>query len=578
MIYIVTGADDVFAISVETGEILWKYFAELDPAIDTACCSWTSRGVGLGEGKIFVGQLDGKLVALNQATGEPAWSVQAEHWNAGYTITSAPLYYEGLVITGFAGAEFGVRGRVKAYHADDGAPAWTFYTIPGPGEFGHDTWSQDNEVWANGGGTVWQTPAADPELGMLYFSTGNPGPDMNGAVRPGDKLFTSSIVAIDAETGEYRWHYQQVHHDIWDYDSANPVVLFDIEIDGVLRRGLAEVNKTGWAYILDRTNGEPLIGIKERPVPQNQDQITAPTQPYPVGDSIVPQFIDKPPEGIDLVNEGRIFTPFWRDWVAVRPGQGGGGNWPPNSYDIETGILYICGTDMIGNYRGGEDNEIPPDGERYMGGVFQTHNEFGVLVAMDMSTNTITWKQEWPRRCYSGSTVTAGGLLFVGRSDGRLTALDSSNGDMLWEFQTGAGMNAPTAVFQHEGEQYLAAYSAGNLFAGSARGDSVWLFSLNGTMDEVAAAETLIPPVAISDRGASDPSLTYQKSCLPCHGESGQGGHGGGSALTALADAGTARQVIAEGQNTMPAFGGAFTAPQIEALAEWIYAQFTVQE
>ncbi|NIW23283.1 MAG: PQQ-binding-like beta-propeller repeat protein, partial [Gammaproteobacteria bacterium] len=214
VLYIATGADDVFALSVETGEILWEYQANLDGLIDTICCGWTSRGVAIGEGKVFVGQLDGKLVALDQATGEVVWSVQAERWQEGYSITSAPRYYEGLVITGFAGAEFGTRGRVKAYAADDGRHIWTFYTVPGPGEFGHDTWPEDANVWEHGGATVWQTPAVDPELGLLYFSTGNPGPDFNGAVREGDNLFSISTVAIDALTGEYRWHFQQIRHDI----------------------------------------------------------------------------------------------------------------------------------------------------------------------------------------------------------------------------------------------------------------------------------------------------------------------------------------------------------------------------
>ncbi|MEE2610222.1 MAG: PQQ-binding-like beta-propeller repeat protein, partial [Acidobacteriota bacterium] len=302
VIYIVTGANDVFAISVDSGQIQWRYSANLDPDISPICCGWTSRGVGLGNGKIYVGQLDGQLIALDQETGKLHWSVQAARWEDGYSITSAPLYFEGLVITGFAGAEYGIRGRVSAFHAADGSPAWVFHTVPGPGEVGHDTWPQDNDVWMHGGASVWQTPAIDPELGLLYFSTGNPGPDFNGAVRAGDNLFSVSIVAIDVATGEYRWHFQQVHHDLWDYDSPSPVVLFDVEIDGVVRKALAEASKTGWVYILDRINGEPLIGIEERRVPQEPRQATAATQPYPIGDAIVPQSIDIAPEGYTLVN------------------------------------------------------------------------------------------------------------------------------------------------------------------------------------------------------------------------------------------------------------------------------------
>ena len=498
VIYIVTGANDVFAIDVDTGEILWEYRANLDPANNAVCCGWTSRGVGLGAGKIYVGRLDGKLVALDRRTGEVVWSVQAERWQEGYTITSAPLYYDGLVITGFAGGERGIRGRVKAYDAETGELVWTFYTIPGPGEFGHETWPQDNDIWMDGGAPVWQTPAVDPELGLIYFSTGNPGPDYNGSIRAGDNLFSSSIVALDARTGEYRWHFQQVHHDLWDYDSPNPVILFDLEYDGVVRKGLAQASKTGWVYILDRTNGEPLVGIEERPVPQEPRQATSPTQPFPVGDAFVPQSIPIPPEGTKLVNQGRIFTPFWTDEpVLVKPGVAGGANWPPSSYDPETGYFYVCATDRIWAYIAEEvEAARPPEGVSFLGGGFGGFHlhALGVFAALDMRTNRLAWQQQWPEPCYSGSVTTAGGLVFVGRSDGRLTALDSSDGTLLWSFQTGAGMNAPVSVFEHKGRQYVVAYSAGNLFAGSARGDSVWLFGLDGTLDEVEPGDTVFAP------------------------------------------------------------------------------------
>ena len=186
------------------------------------------------------------------------------------------------MITGFAGGDRGVRGRVKAFDAKDGKLVWTFYTIPGPGEPGHDTWPQDNDVWKYGGAPVWQTPAVDPELGLIYFSTGNPGPDYNGAVRAGDNLFPSSIVALDAKTGKYRWHFQQVHHDIWDYDAAESRRAVRRATTAAARaKAIAEVGKTGWVYILDRTTGKPLVGIDEQPVPQEPRQATAATQPYP---------------------------------------------------------------------------------------------------------------------------------------------------------------------------------------------------------------------------------------------------------------------------------------------------------
>ncbi len=494
VIYIVTGADDVFALDVESGRILWAHAAQLDPKNNAVCCGWTSRGVALGDGKVFVGQLDGRLVALDRHTGKVAWSVQAARWQDGYTITAAPLYYDGLVITGFAGGERGIRGRLSAYHAKDGSPAWTFYTVPGPGQPGSDTWPKHSDAWKHGGAPIWQTPAVDPALGLLYVSTGNPAPDYNGSKRAGDDLFTASIVALDAKTGQYRWHFQEVHHDLWDYDGPSPIVLFDVKIDGVLRHGLAQASKTGWVYLLDRADGKPLVGIEELPVPQDPRQATAATQPYPVGDAFVPQSIPIPPEDLTLVNQGRIFTPFWKDKpVVIRPGVGGGANWPPSAYDPATGHLFVCASDRIWAYISADVPDAPPPGGgSFIGGGFGGFylHSLGVFAALDVRTNKLVWRQQWPEPCYSGSAATAGGLVFVGRSDGRLTALDSSNGRKLWEFQTGAGLNAPPTVFEHDGREYVVAYSAGNLFAGSTRGDSVWLFGLDGSLGPVDAGKS----------------------------------------------------------------------------------------
>jgi alcohol dehydrogenase (cytochrome c) len=583
VIYVITGADDVFALSVETGAILWQYLAKLDSTITTVCCGWTSRGLGLGEGKIYAGLLDGRLVALDQRLGSEVWSIQAERWQEGFSITSAPLYYDGMVITGFSGAEIGVRGRVKAYDADDGKLLWTFYTIPGPGEAGHETWPQDSDVWMHGGATVWQTPAVDAELGLVYFSTGNPGPDFNGAVRAGDNLFSASIVAIEARTGKYRWHFQQVHHDIWDYDAPNPVVLFDVPIAGRMRKGLAQVGKTGWAYILDRETGEPLIGIEERPVPQEPRQATAATQPYPLGDAIVPQHVDIAPEGFKLVNEGRIFTPYFGDkGMIVSPSLYGGANWPPSSYDPERRLLYVCASDVVGNYIGGDrEHEIPRDGEYWYGGVvgFAPLPRTGIFAALDVTTNTLAWRFRWPDQCYSGSLATAGGLVFVGRNDGRLTALDSDTGRSLWEFQTGAGMNAPASTFEHDGKQYVVALSAGNVLIGSAKGDSVWLFGLDGTLPPAAERDTEIrttaapspsaAPAAAAALGAEGEQV-FKAACVACHGEDGRGGHGGGAPLDQVDDVAMVIATITDGRGNMPPLGGALTPEQISAVAAYV--------
>ena len=488
--YVSTGANDVFALSIDTGEILWQYAANLDPNITSVCCGWNNKGVAISEDEVFIGRLDGQLVALDRANGKVVWSIQAERWQDNFSITAAPLYVNGMVIIGFAGGDRGTRSRLKAYDARDGRLIWTFYTIPGPGEPGHETWPKDNDAWKYGGAAIWQTPAVDLDLGLVYFSTGNAAPDYNGAFRAGDNLYAASMLAIELATGKYRWHFQQVHHDIWDYDAVNPVVLMDVNVGGRTRKAIAEVGKTGWAYILDRENGKPLIGIDEKPVPQEPRQKTAATQPFPRGDAVVPQLIGIAPEGHALVNDGRIFTPFvGKDATIVAPGIWGGASWPPSAYDPVQQRLFVCASSVINGYTGGGDATFvaPTAGAAYLGGAttFTRVARTGIIAALDVTTNTLAWRYQWPEQCYSGTLATGGGLLFVGRNDGRLTALDSATGRQLWEFQTGAGMHAPVSTFEHKGKQFVLAFSAGSALIGSARGDSVWLFGLDGTLPPV---------------------------------------------------------------------------------------------
>jgi quinohemoprotein ethanol dehydrogenase len=589
--YVSTGADDVFAISLDSGEILWQYSANLDPNITSVCCGWTNRGVAVSADRVFVGRLDARLVALDRSTGKPVWDVQAERWEENFSITAAPLYYDGMLIVGFAGADRGTRGRVKAYDAKDGKLLWTFYTIPAPGEPGHETWPQDNDSWKYGGASVWQTPAVDPELGLVYFSTGNPGPDFNGAVRRGDNLYSVSIVAIEAKTGKYRWHFQQVHHDLWDYDSSNPVVLMDLDVGGRARKAIVEVGKTGFAYVLDRASGEPIVGIDEKPVPQEPLQATAATQPFPRGEAIVPQAVAIAPEGIDLVNGGRIFTPFFGlDGMIVKPSLWGGANWPPSSYDPKAQTLFVCASSVVGNFKGGDPNFAPPaQGERYLGGIagYAALPRTGIFAAVDMTTNTLRWRYRWNEQCYSGSLATGGGLVFVGRNDGRLTALDSTTGKQLWEFQTGAGMHAGVSTFERAGKQYVIAYSAGNALIGSARGDSVWLLGLDGTLPpaerpSLAPRTTSVTPAAggaalaaAAAPNAANGKTIYDQTCVLCHGPDGQGGHGAGAPLDRVASLAAAIQTIESGRNNMPPFGGTLTGEQIRDVSAYVVEQLS---
>ena len=603
--YLSTGANDVFALSVDSGEILWQYEASIDPEITSVCCGWNNKGVSLSEDKVFVGQLDGQLVALDRATGTVAWKIQAERCQEHFSITSAPVYVDNLVITGFAGGDRGTRGRVKAYDAKDGRLVWTFYTIPGPGEPGHDTWPKASDAWKYGGASVWQTPAVDPQLGLVYFSTGNAAPDYNGAVRPGDNLYTVSMVAIELKTGTYRWHFQQVHHDIWDYDSSNPVVLMDVTVGGRARKAIAEVSKTGWAYILDRETGKPLIGIDERPVPQEPKQATAKTQPFPRGDAVVPQLIEVAPEGYQLVNDGRIFTPFVGPRPTIMlPGIWGGANWPPSAYDPTRQRLFVCASSVVNGYAGGGDpNLVPPGngaGALFTGGTitFAPVPRSGIVAALDVTTNKIVWRYRWADQCYSGLLATGGNLLFVGRADGRLTALDSTTGTQLWEFQTGAGMHAPVSTFERNGKQYVIAYSAGSALIGSPRGDSVWLFALDGTLPAASRGAPVSrlegaanPPAAANPAPvAANPAPgvaaavtaamksanvvrgkeLYEQACVVCHGADGKGGHGVGAPLTGITDFAAVFRTVGEGRNTMPPFKASFTSEQIRDVSAYV--------
>ena len=582
VIYIVTGQDDVFAISVDTGEILWEYRSGLTEDDAFICCGWVSRGLGMGEGKLFLGRVDARLMALDMQTGAVLWDIQDVLPEDGYSLTAAPLYYDGMVITGYSGGDLGTRGRVKAYDVDNGTEIWTFYTIPGPGEFGHDTWPANSDAWMYGGAPVWNAPALDPELDMIYFTTGNAYPTFNGDARPGDNLFTASIVALDAHTGEYRWHFQEIHHDIWDYDSPNPVILFDAEIDGVMRRGLAQIPKTGYLYILDRITGEPIFEVNEVPVPQEPGRATSPTQPIPAGEPILPHTIDIAPEGWPLVNEGRTFTPLpMAGRVIYRPLSHV--NWNPSAYDPQSHLMYICATDQIGALVANPRNSAPDYVTVEHTDTFGSTGipRRGIYTAVDLTSREIAWQQQWPDRCFSGSTVTAGGLVFIGRNDGRLTAMNSSTGELLWEFQTETGIHQSVTVFEYNGTQYVAAFAGGTIYAPNSPGDSLWLFSLDGTMGPVVAGEAAqdadgMSAAALLASLPEQPADTaagrtqYIQSCAPCHGETGEGGEGGGAPLTGGLGLGDLLSVVFNGRNNMPAFGSSLTAGQLKDLGSYI--------
>jgi quinohemoprotein ethanol dehydrogenase len=501
IMYTVTGAGDVFALDATDGTILWQYSAQLPPTMNTVCCGWAHRGLALGDGKVYLARLDATLVALSQQNGQVVWTASNGNWQDGYTMTMAPLYYNGLVIVGVSGGEFGARGSVTAYDARDGHLVWRFSTVPSPGQLGATTWPADNE-WMTGGATVWNTPSVDPKTGLLYFTTGNAYPWSNRG--PGDNLFTSSFVALNPMTGAYAWHYQAVHHDIWDYDCSSNTVLFETGIGGRVRKVVAEPCKTGWVYELDRRNGTPAVEIDEKPVPQSAFQNTSPTQPIPVGDSFAQQCAQ--PRAFPKVAAdgwpfrfGCIFTPFdQRRFTAVAPGAQGANTWSPAAYNPKTGSLYVCSRDTQSAYKAvATASSASSTGKSFVGVELSpsTARITGALTAMNMSRNRIVWRRRYTKTAYhqtdascgSGSLATAGGLVFVGLPQGLyhgIAAYKAATGAKLWRFHTDAGIEAPPMTYSVAGEQYVAVFAGGRVTRGTpvVKGDDVYAFTLGGTV------------------------------------------------------------------------------------------------
>jgi PQQ-dependent dehydrogenase (methanol/ethanol family) len=591
VIYQATGENDVFAISVDSGEILWKYTAGLDPDGVTVCCGWAVRGVAIGEGRVYVGMLDARLIALDQQTGAVLWETRVADPKAGYAIAAAPRYYDGRVFVGVAGGEYQIRGRMQAFDADTGDEIWTFHTIPGPGEFGHDTWPDYNDAWKYGGAPVWQTPAIDPELGMIYFSTGNASPDQNGAIRPGDNLFTVSILALDVNTGEYRWHFQQTRHDIWDYDSSSPVVLFDVVKDGVPRKGLSQISKSGYLFLLDRITGEGLTPIIDTPVPQNAENFTAATQPIPQGDTMINHCIpeDEVPEGWTVTNNGCTYTPFGREAALYMPLAGS--NWMPTAYDPRRGHLYVCASESIGGAYLGDFSEEQlgqQTGEMVYGGGFRLPSgtkRRSYQIAVDVRTHNIVWKFESDVNCNAGATVTAGDLLLISRQDGTLRAYDSNNGDEVWRFQLDAQVAHSPVVFEHKGQQKLLVFAAGSLFSPGPKSDSLWLLSLDGTMEqtELSSRGNTPPSIIVGDDtdnellalpdspvDLAEGEAIYTAICNACHGPDGQGGHAEGGAIPRDATVEHIFTTAMRGGDKMPSFNGVYSPEQLKNVANHI--------
>jgi alcohol dehydrogenase (cytochrome c) len=441
------GPKHVFAVDARTGDVRWRYSPEVPPGIDQfACCDVNNRGVAYANGKVFVGRLDGHLVALDAKSGKELWKSQIVDFTQGSVITSPPTIVKNLVITGFGGGEYGARGFIAALEPDTGKEVWRFWTIPGPGEPGHDTWKGDS--WKLGGGAVWGIGSYDPKLNLLYYGTSNPSP-WGASVRGPDtseygqftNLYTSTTVALNPDTGKLVWHYQSTPHDAWDYDGINELVLTDLSIDGRMTPVALKADRNGFFYVINRQTGK-LISAKPF-VPINWAT------------------------GVDLKTGRPIEVPEKRPRFKVRakeicPNLLGGKNWQPMSFNPQTGLVYIPSINLCMDMEGAEPT--------YQRGKFYLAFEFDLgksgpggymseLMAWDPVKQQKVWGNKDELPWLGGTLTTKSGLAFHGDIKGWFKALDAKTGQRLWQFNTGSGISAAPITYELDGKQYVAVVS-----------------------------------------------------------------------------------------------------------------------
>jgi quinohemoprotein ethanol dehydrogenase len=533
VIYLDTPNGEVIAVDGRSGEAIWKW------APENFGTNGTRRGVSIGDGKVYTLAEGDRVVALDKDTGEEVWVVQPAAPNGdslGGIEKVATVYHDGLV---YVHTNDGDRGAVFALSASDGSLIWHFFGGPERGIVFTDihgnsvdagaTWGpvlpDGTECNLEGGATPWMHGAVDPELGMYYMSFGNARSctsSQNGSLRPGDNLFASTMVAVDYKTGEYKWHYQSIRHDVWDMDNVHPPTLADIEVDGDERRVVFYGSKSGHQFVLDRTNGQPVLPVVDQPMIQDSRQNHVATQPFPVNrllpecliwealdtESIpgdpwrgVPNYNgyqpdqdghlvfnpgsyvaeDEPfltyPTGPSDHRLGCMYDPQWDRPILSTTSQNGGADWSNHSYSHRTNMVYWpYGANPVAHWNGAGAN-----GQRAIG-QYQT----GGILAYDASTGEIQWTNHLGTDMSHGQgpLTTASDLVFVGQIDGRLLALDAVNGEVIWEFQTGSGIAAAPITYEIDGEQYVAIFAAGstNPYGDSVtQGDSLWAFKLGGT-------------------------------------------------------------------------------------------------
>jgi PQQ-dependent dehydrogenase (methanol/ethanol family) len=467
VMYVTTPYNTAMAYDLNSNKELWRYEHKLGTTI--YCCGPNNRGVGLHGPHVYMGTLDAHLVALDGKTGKVVWDKEVADPAFGYSITHAPLIVGDNVIVGVSGGEYGIRGHVTAYNAVSGEQVWRWYSIPAPR--GHPTfdekapngwwgtWAPKAEAhslnrdiakekadsakyadaWERGGGGVWTTPAYDKDLNSIFVSVGNPSPDLDGSVRPGDNLYTDAIVAIDATSGKTKWYYQTVPHDVWDLDATSPPAV--INLGG--KKAVVHAGKTAWVYVLDAQSGK-LIRKTDNFTPQ-ENMFALPTE----------------------------------KGTRMLPGANGGAEWSPIAVDPNLGYAFVAGLHQPMNYI---THSAPWEkGKLWLGSAFVAipgEEQYGLYSAVNLKTGKIAWQNKVPQPMMGGALATAGGLTFTGEGNGNFNAYDSKSGKLLWQFNAGAGCNSAPMTFMHGGEQFVAVACGGNFQINYPLGDALLVFGL----------------------------------------------------------------------------------------------------
>lgn len=435
----VTSPHRVAALDLRTGRELWVWERPIPRDYQSIGFGRVNRGPAILDDKLYVATLDCYLIALDLKSGQERWSVKVEDYKPGYSMTLAPLAIKGKVLVGVSGGEAGIRGFVNAYDSATGKQAWRFYTIPQPHEKGGETWS--GESWKYGAGSTWVTGSYDPDLNLVYWGVGNPGPDWNGDNRQGDNLYTCSFLALDADTGKLRWHFQFTPHDTHDWDSAHVPVLIDAEVRGRMRKLIVNPNRNAFYYVLDRTNGEFLGAM----------QYVKQTWAKGLDDKGRPILVP----GMDPSEEG----------VLVYPNLNGATVWASPSYSPKTGLVYVSAREVGSTYFKREAEFKP--GTFFAGGGEQripNDQQWGAVRALDATTGKMAWEYRLVSPPWSSVLSTGGGLVFSGANEGNIFALDAKTGKPLWNFHSGGPVTGNPISFNIEGKQHVAIASNNVLY------------------------------------------------------------------------------------------------------------------